>query len=153
MQGKKRFIKLDKKEEEALKIGWKTGKKATFRQRCHYILLSSQGLEINAISKVYQKTRQSIAVWLNKYEAKGISGLHTAKGSGRPPIIRIDNVTEVKRIEDLVEANPQNLKVVLNQIKEELGKELSKKTLKRLLKKGTGAGSDLGLFHLRNQTP
>lgn len=153
MQGKKRFIKLDKKEEEALKIGWKTGKKATFRQRCHYILLSSQGFEINAISKVYQKTRQSIVGWLNKYEAKGISGLHTAKGSGRPPIIRIDNVTEVKRIEDLVEANPQNLKVVLNQIKEEFGKELSKKTLKRLLKKGTGAGSDLGLFHLRNQTP
>lgn len=152
MQGKKRFVKLDKKEEEALKRGQKMGKKATFRQRCHYILLSHQGLEINEISEIYQTTRQMIAKWLNKYEEKGIFGLHTAKGNGRPPIIRIDNETEVKKIEDLVKANPQKLKLVLSQIKEELGKEMSKKTLKRILKKKAGVGKDLELFHLRNQT-
>ena len=43
MQGKKRFIKLSQEEERLLEHGFKNGKKATFRQRSHYILLSNQG--------------------------------------------------------------------------------------------------------------
>jgi transposase len=152
MQGKKRFINLEKEEEEGLKIGWKTGKKAAFRQRCHYILLSNQKMSINNIAAVYQTTRQTVTSWFNRYEKEGIFGLHTAKGSGRVPIIRIDNETEVKKIEELVEKSPQNLKYVLSQIKEELGKEMSKKTLKRILKKKDGVGSVSEPFRQSNQT-
>ena len=135
MKGIKRFIKLKKSEKEALEKGWKTGKKATFRNRCHYILLSNQGLTINEIGAIYNKGYQAIARWLNRYEKKGINGLHTAKGKGRHPIIRIDNESDMKKIEEFVEDHPKNLKVVVAKIKKELGKEMSVKTLQRILKK------------------
>lgn len=61
--------------------------------------------------------------------------MQTAKGRGRPPIVRIDNETEVTRIEELVEKNAQNLKPVLISIEKEFGKKMSKRTLNRLLKK------------------
>lgn len=135
MRGKKRFINITEVEEKALKEGWKNGKRATFRQRCHYILLSHQGKEILEISEIYQVSRQVIYKWFNKYEKEGISGLYTGKGQGRPAIIRIDNETEIKRVEELVEASPQNLKIVVGQIEEEFGRKMSVKTLQRILKK------------------
>ena len=135
MKGKKRFIKLTKQERNWLEKGRKMGKKATFRQRCHYILLSDQGKEVQQIADIYQVSRQAITGWFDRFESGGISGLHTAKGKGRPPIIRIDNETEIKRIEELVEKNAQNLKPVLKAIEKEFGKTMSKQTLGRILKK------------------
>ena len=135
MKGKKRFIQLTPKEREALEKGHRTGTKATFRQRCHYLLLSDQGLSIEQIVKIYQVSRQAVARWFDRYQANGISALHTAKGKGRPPIIRIDNKSEVTKIEELVAQNPQNLKPVLAKIEQQLGKKMSKVTLQRLLKK------------------
>ena len=143
MQGTKRFIKLTTEQEEALKLGWKTGKKATFRHRCHYILLSSQGKSILEISAFYGVTRQSISKWFTRYEQQGIEGLHTSKGQGCPPILRIDNTVEMNKVEELVEASPQNLKVVVAQLEKEFGKSLSVKTLQRILKKKSGLGNDL----------
>jgi transposase len=135
MQGKKRFIILNSDEESALELGWKKGKKMTFRHRCHYILLSSQGKTISEISSFYGVTRQSISQWFTNYEQKGIEGLHTSKGQGRPPILRIDNQVEMDKVEELVAASPQNLKVVVAQLKEEFDKNLSVRTLQRTLKK------------------
>jgi len=118
-----------------LELGYKNDKQNTFRQRCHYVLLNSEGYSIQEIAKIYKKSRQIIGKWLNRYEAEGLSGLRTSKGRGRPPIIRIDNDVEVKRVEELVASSSQNLKVALVKIEEELGKKMSKDTLKRLLKK------------------
>jgi transposase len=135
MKGRKRYIKLELSEKSSLETGWKTGKKSTFRNRCHYILLSNQRMTINEIGAIYNKGYQAISRWLNRYEKEGISGLHTGKGKGRPAIIRIDNESEIKKVEELVEKYPKNLKVVVAKIKEELGKEMSVKTLQRILKK------------------
>ena len=135
MKGKKRFMNLSGQDQIWLEKGRKTGKKSTFRQRCHYILLSNQGLSVNQIAEIYQVTRQVITRWFDRYETEGISGLHTAKGKGRPPIIRIDNASEITKIEDLVEKSPQNLKPVLAAIDKDLGKTMSKRTLQRILKK------------------
>lgn len=151
MQGEKRFIKLTDQERDWLEKGRKTGKKATFRQRCHYILLSDQGQTIQEIANIYQVGRQPIAKWFNRYEAEGISGLHTAKGKGRPAIIKIENETEITRIETLVENSSQNLKPVLVAIEKEFGKKMSKRTLQRLLKKKAGLGSDSERNALKNQ--
>ncbi len=135
MKGKKRFIHLSAQEKIWLERGRKTGGKSTFRQRCHYVLLSNQGLSVAQIAAVYQVTRQAITGWFDRFETSGISGLHTAKGKGRPPIVRIDNESEITKIEDLVEKSPQNLKPVLAAIEKELGKTMSKRTLQRILKK------------------
>lgn len=135
MQGKKRFITLSSEQETALQLGWKTGKQSVFRHRCHYILLSHQGKNISEISSFYAATRQSISKWFTRYEQQGIEGLHTSKGQGCPPILRIDNTVEMNKVEELVEASPQNLKVVVAQLEKEFGKSLSVKTLQRILKK------------------
>ena len=135
MKGKKRFIQLTVQARETLEKGYLTGKRATFRQRCHYLLLSDQGFSIEQIVEIYQVSRQAIARWFDRYQANGISALHTAKGKGRPPIVRIDNEPEMTKIEELVEQNPQNLKPVLAKIEQQLGKKMSKRTLQRLLKK------------------
>lgn len=135
MSRKQRYISLTERERIDLQSGHKSGKKATFRQRCHYILLSGQGKSIDEIAEIYQRNRVSITTWFNRYKSSGIEGLHTAKGRGRPAIVRIDNVSEVKQIEEWVEQSPQNLKPVLATIKKELGKQMNKRTLTRLLKK------------------
>jgi len=151
MQGENRYINLTAEERKWLEQGRKSGKKATFRQRCHYILLSDQDMTMQQIADIYQVGRQSIANWFNRYEAEGISGLHTGKGKGRPPIVRIDNETEVLRIETLVANSSQNLKPVLVAIEKEFGKTMSKRTLQRLLKKKAGPGSDSEENALKSQ--
>lgn len=142
MHGKKRFIKLSPDQYSALELGHKNGKKATFRQRCHYILLSNQGKNLKTIADIYKTNRQTVANWFDRYETSGIEGLHTAKGKGRPSIIRIDNEAEVAKIEGWVENNAQNLNAVLAKIEDELGKDMHKRTLQRFLKKKSGFGSD-----------
>ncbi len=143
MGRKAKHIKLSKEEGIALEKGRKTGKTHTFRERCHYILLNDAGVRIEEIAKIYQTSRQVIGGWIKRYELGGIQGLETAKGKGRRPIVRINNETEVKHIEDLVEQTPQNLNQVLVKIKADLGKEMSKKTLQRILKKRIGVGNDV----------
>lgn len=79
MRGKKRFIKLTTEQRLALEQGFKKGKRAVFRQRCHFLLLSDQGLEIQSIAQIYDVARQSVAVWLDRYEQQGIEAFAPAK--------------------------------------------------------------------------
>jgi len=153
MQGKKRFIQLTATEQAALEEGRKTGSNATFRQRCHYILLSHQGYSVKSIAEIYTVQTQTIIRWYNRYESAGIAGLHTAKGKGRPPILRIDNEAESKKIEAIVDKSSQNLKKAISEIEKELGKTMCKRTLKRYLKKKIGDGNALEKNYLTNQRP
>ena len=98
-------------------------------------MLSNQGNSIDEISAIYAVRRNSVSNWFNRYDSEGIDGLHTAKGKGRAPIVRIDNISEITQIEKWVKEHAQNLKPVLVKIENNLNKKMSKKTLKRLLKK------------------
>lgn len=141
MQGKKRYIILSDEQRGALIVGHKTGKKATFRLRCQMILLSDQGRKIPDIADILDCNRQSVVKWFDRYEQAGLAGLHTAKGPGRPAIVRIDNRREVDQIERIVEEHPQKLDLARERIEAVLGKKMSQQTLRRLLKKTAGAGS------------
>lgn len=141
MQGKKRYVHLSVEQRAALIAGHKTGKKATFRLRCQMILLSDQGRKIPDIADILGCNRQSVVKWFDRYEQAGLDGLHTAKGPGRPAIVRIDNRGEVDQIERIVEEHPQKLDLARERIEAALGKKMSQQTLRRLLKKTVGAGS------------
>jgi transposase len=145
MQGRNRYIQLGEVEKEALKVGYKRGKKAAFRQRCHIILLSNQGQDITRIAEIMDCSRQSIYAWFNRYERHGINGLHTASGGGRPPIFKIENLREVERIKEIVSAHPQQLKQAIPVLEKEFGFSFSKETLIRFLKKTVGHTSDCAL--------
>lgn len=150
MKGKKRFIKLESSDRSVLENGRKNGKKSTFRQRCHYILLSDQGKKIEEIAEIYQVNRQTVVTWFDRYQEEGIKGLETKKGKGRPSIIKVDNEAHVTKIEGWVEENSQNLNVTRAKIENELGLKVSKRTLQRFLEKKTGYGNDLGKKCLNN---
>lgn len=151
MGRKKRFIKLTTEQEQELVHGFKTGKKATFRERCHYILLSNQGMEIESIAGLYGATRQRVARWFDRYQADGVAGLHSQRGQGRKPILRVENKVHVDAVKKLVEKHPQNLQPVLQGIKKRFGKSMSKKTLQRFLKKRSTGGNDSAKTQLENQ--
>ena len=124
MKGKKRFINLTEDERNELKLGKKTGKKDTFRTRCQYILLSDQGYSIQEICKIHSISQVSLGKWFTRYEKQGILGLHTAKGAGRPEILRIENEADSKLFEKWVEDNAQNLKPVLEEIENHLTQQV-----------------------------
>lgn len=152
MQGEKRFIHLTDPEKLALTDLHKNGKRSTVRQRAHYILLSHQGKSVQEISDTYKVQDATVIRWFDRFEARGLDGLHTAKGQGRPPIFRIDNEIEVKKIEKVVEANSQNLKAAVTEIEKELGKNASVDTLRRFIKKKIGFGNGLERVFPKNQT-
>lgn len=147
MQGKKRYIELSAEQRGALVEGHKRGNKATFRLRCQMILLSDQGRKIPDIADILVCNRQSVVKWFDRYEKDGLAGLHTAKGPGRPAIVRIDNRKEVDQIERILEEHPQKLDVARERIEAALGKKMSQRTLRRLLKKTAGVGNASGASH------
>lgn len=153
MKGKARYIKLDEVSRRELVEGQKHGKKATFRARCQLILLSDKNYSMSQIMDISGLSRPSVTAWFNRYEAQGITGLHTAKGLGRPPIIRYDSKPEIDAIERIVEQYPQKLSEALLKIEEVTGKQMSKKTLSRLLKKTVGPGSASAVSQLSALRP
>ena len=148
-----RYLTLTEEEHAALLKGWKTGKRHPFRSRCNMILLSNQQYDMTEIAALEGVTRQTVAHWLNRYEAGGIEALHTAKGQGRPPIVRHDNRPVLDKIEQLVEQYPQKIDQALSQIEAYTGKPLSKKTLQRILKKTAGVGSVSAAAHPSGRRP
>ena len=55
------------------------------RVRAHGILLSSQGMRIKAIAKIYQVDRDTVATWIKQWEQSGMASLYDKPRSGRPP--------------------------------------------------------------------
>jgi transposase len=134
MNGEKRYIKLDEVARQELENGRKNGKKAIFRERCHYILLSNENYLTAAISKIYNRRYMSILGWLKRYEAEGIQGLHTKKGQGSKPIIKIENELQEQKVTEIIESHPQNVQNLRAELEAEFGK-MSQKTVIRFLKK------------------
>lgn len=144
MSRQKRYVKLTALERSALDKGFRKSKKPTFRQRCHYILLSDQGHDIQQIASFYQVSRQRVARWMDRYEAQGIDGLHTQTGQGLKPLLRTDNTEHVELVKQLVKEHPQDLKPVLAQLEQRLGIKLGTRTLQRFLKKLLTDGNVFG---------
>jgi hypothetical protein len=61
------------------------------RMRAHGLLLSSEGLTIKAIAKIYRVDRDTVATWIKKWDKYGDKSLHDQPRSGRPTIL---NATE-----------------------------------------------------------
>lgn len=144
MKGKKRNIKLTDDQRSELTKAHKTGVKPSFRQRCHYILLSDQGFSMEEISRIHSISRISLGKWFTRYESDGLAGLGTAKGQGRKVLLRIENQADAERLEGWVADNAQNLRPVLAQVEEHFGVSICKRTLQRVLKKKTTPGSASG---------
>ena len=128
---KKKFIELEETEKITLQEGHKNGKTKAFQERCHCLLLSSEGYQVKELAGIFRVSDISIYTWFKRWEAGGICGLRDKQGRGRKPILRDEDLAQIKR---QVQENAQRLKIARQKLKEELGREFSTKTLKRFLK-------------------
>jgi transposase len=128
---KKKFIGLNEVEKITLQEGHKNGKTQSFRERCHCLVLSSEGYQVKKLARIFRVSEISIYAWFKRWEKGGIVGLRDKEGRGRKTILQKEDLAQIKQT---VQENAQRLKIARQKLKEELGREFSTKTLKRFLK-------------------
>jgi transposase len=102
------------------------------RARAHSLILSAQGMTINAITKISQVDRDTIATWIRQWEHDGPARLHDKPRSGRPPTLTPEEQTlAIASIKD----EPRSLKQVVERFTQKTAKRLSISSLKRLAKR------------------
>jgi len=138
---KKKFIKLNEAERTTLQEGQKNGNAQAFQTRCHCLVLSSEGYEVKELARIFRVREISIYNWFKRWENSGTVGLRDKAGRGRKPILRAEDLAQIKK---RVQENAQRLKIAREKLKAELGREFSTKTLKRFLKSLIAATSDGG---------
>src|SRR6266568_7209094 len=102
------------------------------RVRAHGILLSSQGMRIKEIAKIYQVDRDTVATWIKKWEQSGMASLYDQPRSGRPPKLTPE---EKDLARQYIKEDPRCLKQVVERLSQKTAKRLSISSLKRLAKK------------------
>lgn len=102
------------------------------RQRAHAILLSLRGYTLNQIQDILQTDRDSISVWIDRFNANGIAGLSDLPRSGRPAIYTAEEIAFFKTALD---QEPRQIKQAQAKLELKTAKTSSKDTLKRALKK------------------
>lgn len=128
---KKKFIELGDAEKITLQEGKKNGKTQAFQERCHCLLLSSEGYQVKELALIFDVSEICVYGWLKRWEKGGIVGLRDKAGRGRKAILQAEDLGIIK---EKVQENAQRLKIARQKLKEELGREFSTKTLKRFLK-------------------
>lgn len=128
---RRKFIELTEAEKITLQEGRKNGKAKAFRERCHCLVLNSEGYQVKELARIFQVGEICIYGWLRRWEKGGIVGLSDKTGRGRKAILKAEDLAVVK---EQVQANAQRLKIAREKLKEELGREFSTKTLKRFLR-------------------
>lgn len=95
-----RYIQLNSIERATLKAGHKNHKKDHVRQRFQALLLSDEGWEVKAISRLCHVRTRTIYTWMDRWGDMGIVGLMVLPGQGKKPKLSIkdkDLVETVKK--------------------------------------------------------
>ena len=135
-----RTITLSESERVALEQGYTNDKNASFRKRCHLVLLKSERRTSADVGSILGMHEASVNNWLNRYEQEGLAGLRTKAGRGPKHILDLSEDAEL--VKSLVKEESQRLKLAKEEIESSLGKQFSLRTLKRFLKNLTASGSE-----------
>jgi len=127
----KRYIDLEPTEVLTLQEGYKNSPNHQFRQRCHALLLSHQKYDMAHLKTTFNVSHATISNWFTAWQMQGIVGIRNKPGRGRKAILL---PADLPLIKEKIQANPQHLKIVREELKTELAKDFSDKTLKRFLK-------------------
>lgn len=132
MKTSTRFVKeLTPEQSQELKDIMKTGAER-LRMRAHAILLSDRGYSIDEIADIYEVDRDTVSIWLNRWETGGSTDLDDKPGRGRPATLTEE---EEKKVVSLVMEEPRSPKQALPKIEKATGKKISLDILKGVLKK------------------
>lgn len=128
-----RYVRpLTAKQHELLESTMKNDASHRARMRAHGLLLSSQGITIKAIAKIYHVDRDTVSTWIKKWEKHGDKSLHDQPRSGRPTIL---NATEKELAKQYITEEPRSLKNVVERLAQKTAKRLSISSVKRLANK------------------
>jgi transposase len=117
-----------------LEFTYRNSSSHVLRQRCHIVLLKSQGYSSKHISELqgFPSNQVTINHWIYCYQDLGIDGLKNKAGQGRKSILNKE-IHEVK-VTEIVKSERQRLDYAKSLIEKELDVKMSKKTLIRFLK-------------------
>ena len=101
---------LTEQQRELLESTMKNDAAHRARMRAHGLLLSSEGITIKAIAKIYHVDRDTVATWSKKWGKYGDKSLHDQPRSGRPTTL---NATEKELAKQYIKEEPRSLKNVV----------------------------------------
>ncbi len=126
-------IELSAEASEALQLGRRTGTSHCYRNRCHAILLKSEGRYSEEVGKILGMSHNTVNSWLKRYKTSGIVGLATAPGRGRKPLISVE--LDKTSIETKVSEHRQRVSVAQTEWEtEKADRTVSRATFRRFLK-------------------
>ncbi len=108
---------------------------ARARKRAHGILLSESGDTIEEIADLYFVTRDTVSVWIDAWEQRGIDGLYDHPRSGRPTTLKSQ---EEEQALTLLKQFPRRITLVIQKLEEQFGKTVSQSTMTRLARQLKG---------------
>ena len=129
-----RFIRVELNEQEraALEKGYRMGKSHAFRTRCQMVLLKSEGRKSKEISQFLGCHEISVNSWVKRYKDRGIEGLKTKEGRGRPPIL--SEKEDSAKVREAVKRHRQRVSLAKVELEKSFRKGFSQRTLTRFLK-------------------
>ena len=125
-----RFIHLKENEKQELESLYKTSNNADIRERSQCLLLSSNGIKIVELMKIFSITRATVYNWFDKWESTGFLSLNHQKGQGRK--LKLQEIPDEELIK-ILKKHPQNLSLVLIHLQNHYSINCHRATLKRHL--------------------
>lgn len=109
---------------------YRSSKHHQVRQRAQCLILTSQGVKVEELMKIFQVSYKTVYNWFERWESEGMVGLYNQKGQGRKPTF---NWQQKSKIREWAAQEPRQLKKVVQKVKEEWGIKISTRTIKRIL--------------------
>ena len=100
----------DPEQRHELRVLWRQGASHRLRCRAHAILLSADGTAISELGDIFEISRPTVTVRIDRWNAKGIAGLHDDERAPRPN--RVDKQQTERAVELIVEHPRQPNKVL-----------------------------------------
>lgn len=80
----KKYVSLKEEDRILLELLKSRGSSERVRDRCHALLLSDKGYDINALSDIFAVHRDTVSNWISKWNSMGKAGLLDKDKPGRP---------------------------------------------------------------------
>ena len=123
---------LDEAQIVLLKQMIKDDPSARARMRAQSILFSSKGYGIDDLATMFEVSRNTVSIWIDKWEQHGVASVYDHARSGAPMKF---TAAEIDVVKHLITDHPHSPKIILAKIAEHLKKTISISTLKRIVKK------------------
>lgn len=80
----KKYVSLNESDRTLIELLKSRGSSERVRDRCHALLLSDKGYDISSLSDIFAVHRDTIGIWISKWNKEGKDGLLDKGKSGRP---------------------------------------------------------------------